>query len=314
MRIGLSIAGGRPLPDVLTAIEDAGAAGYAHVWPNETGSWDPLTVLSALGGRAPDVELGTAVVATFPRHPLALAAQVLTTQAATGGRLTLGLGTSHPWVVESRYGLRWDRPADRVREFLDVLTPALRGEDVDVAGTTVGARGGVDAPGVEPPPVLLAAHGPRMLALAGERTAGVITLWARPEYVADFVVPGVDAGRAVGSPPARIVVGLNAAVTADPDTLLADAAEHFALGSTMPSYRGTLDRQGAGGIEDMIVAGDEETVVAQVRRHADAGVTDLILFPTGSPAERERTVALFGGLVPATRPHVRRPAGPTVSS
>lgn len=124
----------------------------------------------------------------------------------------------------------------------------------------------------------------------------MITLWARPEYVAGFVVPGVEAGLTPGRPAPRIVVGLTAGVTADPDTLLADAAETFALGSSMPSYRGTLDRQGAGGIEDMIIAGDEDAVVAEVERHADAGVTDLILFPSGSPADRERTVALFGRL------------------
>ncbi|MFB9740583.1 TIGR03564 family F420-dependent LLM class oxidoreductase [Pseudonocardia sulfidoxydans] len=297
MKIGLSVRVDGPLPTVLQEIEDAATAGFAGVWIGEINLWDPLTVFAALGGRAPGIELGTAVVAVPPRHPLTLASQVLTTQAATGGRLALGLGMSHRFVVQERYGLPFDRPARRVREFLDVLEPVLDGAEARAVGATVVGFGGVGAPGATRPPVLLAAHGPRMLALAGERADGVITLWSRPDYVAEHVVPAVTAaGRAP-----RIVLGVNACVTSDPDAARRDVAERLAVASTLPSYRETLDRQGAAGIEDTILAGDESVVAEEVRRFAEAGVTDLVLFPSGPTADHDRTTAFFAELARSAR-------------
>ncbi|WP_066359936.1 LLM class flavin-dependent oxidoreductase [Herbidospora mongoliensis] len=86
MDISLSSYGSAPIPELLTEIEQAAANGFSRFWLGEHGGWDPLTVFAALGDRAPDIELGTSVVGTYPRHPLALAAQALTTQAATGRR------------------------------------------------------------------------------------------------------------------------------------------------------------------------------------------------------------------------------------
>ncbi|GAA0382837.1 hypothetical protein Acor_57690 [Acrocarpospora corrugata] len=85
MEIGLSSYGAGPIPELLTEIESAAANGFSRFWLGEHGGWDPLTVFSALGDRAPGIEVATSVVGTYPRHPLALAAQALTTQAATGG-------------------------------------------------------------------------------------------------------------------------------------------------------------------------------------------------------------------------------------
>jgi F420-dependent oxidoreductase-like protein len=297
MRIGLAVDGAVPLPAVLEQIEQAAAAGFAAAWLGEVGAWDPLTVFAALGSRAPGIELGTAVMATFARHPLAMAAQALATQAAIGDRLVLGLGPSHQVVVEGRLALEWDRPLLRVREYLDVLLPVLDGVEVDVRGTTTGATGGVVAPGAARPPVLLAAHGPRMLGLAGERADGVITLWARPRYVADFIVPAVEG--AAGGKTTRLVVGVNACVTADPDAARGDVAERLGIAAGLPSYRGSLDRQGLDGIEDTIVAGDESVVARAVRDYAEAGATELIVFPSGPPSDRARTIAVFAQLASA---------------
>ncbi|WP_433296645.1 TIGR03564 family F420-dependent LLM class oxidoreductase [Pseudonocardia sp. CA-142604] len=300
MRIGLSIEGSAPLPEVLARIERAAADGFARAWLSDVGGWDPLTALAALGERAPGIEVGTAVTQLFGRHPLLLAGQVLTAQAAVGGRLTLGVAPSHQMVVEQRLGLPWDRPVSRVQEHLDVLVPLLQGKDVEFHGRTVTAAGGVDAPGATPTAVLLAAHGPRMLTLAGERADGVLTLWARPDLVADYIVPTVTTAAAGRAAP-RVVVGLNATVTADPDRARRYVAEHLALAATLPSYRGSLDRQGAAGLEDVIVAGDEKDVEAAVRRYADAGATELVLLSSGPQDDRARTIAFFADLARRAR-------------
>ena len=69
------------------------------------------------------IELGTAVVPTFPRHPVAIAQQARTTDAACGGRFTLGIGLSHKVMIENMFGLSYDKPARHMKEYLEVLAP-----------------------------------------------------------------------------------------------------------------------------------------------------------------------------------------------
>ncbi|NAS23574.1 TIGR03564 family F420-dependent LLM class oxidoreductase [Herbidospora sp. NEAU-GS84] len=295
MEIGLSSYGAGPVPELLAEIERAAAHGFSRFWLGEHGGWDPLTVFAALGDRAPGIDLATSVVGTHPRHPLALAAQALTTQAATGGRLTLGVGPSHQPVVESRYGLTWQPPVRHSREILEILGPVLRGEQVDVHGPSVTAVGGVSAPATAPPGLLLAANGPRMLALAGERADGALTMWTTPRFLDEVAVPIVTAA-AAGRPAPRIAVGLLATVTSDVEGARERVDADFRHAAALPTFRGLLDRQGSSGPGDTLVAGDETAVEKAVGRFADAGATELIVFPVGRPDDHDRTIALFGGL------------------
>ncbi|WP_329087139.1 TIGR03564 family F420-dependent LLM class oxidoreductase [Streptosporangium sp. NBC_01469] len=295
MDIGLSSYGAAPIPELLTEIERAAADGFSRFWLGEHGGWDPLTVFAALGDRAPGIEVATSVVGTYPRHPLALAAQALTTHAATGGRLTLGVGPSHAPVVEGRYGLTWQPPVQHTREILDVLGRVLRGEEVEVRGQVVTAVGGVAAPGVTPPSLLLAANGPRMLALAGEQADGALTMWTTPRFLDEVVVPTVTTAAAGRAAP-RIVVGLLASVTSDVDGTRERVDAGFRQAATLPTFRALLDRQGSAGPADTLVAGDEAAVEKAVGRFADAGATELIIFPVGLPEDQGRTVALSADL------------------
>ncbi|GAA0996146.1 TIGR03564 family F420-dependent LLM class oxidoreductase [Acrocarpospora macrocephala] len=295
MEIGLSDYGAGPIPELLAKIEHAAASGFSRFWLGEHGGWDPLTVFSALGDRAPGIEVATSVVGTYPRHPLALAAQALTTHAATGGRLTLGIGPSHAPVVEGRYGLTWRPPVQHAREMLDVLGPVLRGEQVEVRGAAVTAVGGVAAPGVTPPPLLLAANGPRMLALAGERADGALTMWPTPRFLGEVVVPTVITAAAGRAAP-RIAVGLLTSVTSDVAGARERVNTDFRQAATLPTFRALLDRQGSTGPADTLVAGDEAVVEKTVARFADAGATELFVFPVGPPEDHDRTVALLADL------------------
>ena len=224
---------------------------------------------------------------------MTLAAQALTAQAATGGRLTLGIGPSHQPLVEGSLGYRWDRPARHVREYLELLDPLLRGDAVDVHGPTVTAVGSIAAPEAAPPPVLLAAHGPVLLKLAGELADGVITTWTGPRGLAEHVVPAVTKA-ARGIP--QVVVGVVASLTADPDGTCAYVGETFALAGGLPSYRASLDRDGYAGPGDTVVAGDERTIEHSLRRFADAGATEFQLCLVGPVEDRARTLAFFGDL------------------
>ncbi|WP_214407262.1 TIGR03564 family F420-dependent LLM class oxidoreductase [Pseudonocardia lacus] len=300
MQIGLWIDDDRPLDEVVAEVERAARLGFARAWLGQRVGWDPLAVLAAVGSRAPGIGLGTAIVPTWPRHPLALAAQALTTQAAVGGRLSLGVGPSHQALVEGRFGVRWQRPGRHVADYLDALVPALAGREVDVRGETVTALGGIALPAPAPPapPVLLSAHGPRLLRLAGERTDGVITTWVRAEGLAEHVVPAV-LGAAAGRAAPQVVVGVVATVTDDPGAARAHVGEVMGLAGQLPSYRRALDRDGLPGPQDTVLAGDEAALEREVRRFADAGATELQLCPVGPPAERARTVEFFAELARA---------------
>lgn len=275
MRIGINIT---PSADGIEGLTEA-ARGFDTAWTNQhPGGWDPLTLLATVEGGPP--ELGTAVVPTYPRHPVVMATEALTVQALTGGRLALGVGPSHAWYLTDQLGIPYSSPAKHTREYLEVLRPLLRGEHVRHSGRffTVDTRLAIEA---DPPPVLISALGPRMLEVARDLADGTIAVWVRPELVAEHLVPSLGDG-------ARIVVGPLVAITDDPDGVRATVAENYAMVGEMPAYRAVLDRGGLAGPADTVVAGTETEVVRELARFRDAGVTDLIVSPFGSPVERAR--------------------------
>lgn len=295
MRIGLWIDEDRSLPQVLAAIEEAAELGFARAWLAQRLGWDALTALAALGDRAPGIAVGTAVATTFPKHPMALAGQALTASAATGGRLTLGIGPSHQPVVEGAFGYRWERPAQHVREYLDVLLPLLRGEKVDVHGERISATGELSAPGAPAPPVLLAALGPVMLRIAGERVDGTVTAWAGPRALDEHVVPLLTAA-AAGRPAPQVVATVCMCVTADVDGAQEWVAQQFGRAGDLPSYRRILDIEGVAGPADTVLIGAEAAIERELRRFADAGATEIIVAPIGPAADQQRTRTVLGAL------------------
>ncbi|WUJ72526.1 TIGR03564 family F420-dependent LLM class oxidoreductase [Kribbella soli] len=292
MRIGMAfgdVRGPAPLPEITRQIQEAAAAGAGTAWVTHGVGWDALTTLAVAGPAAPRIELGTAVVPFPQRHPLVLAKQALTVQAAVGNRLTLGIGAGIARMVSTMYGLPTDRPARRMREYLEVLQPLLRGEAVDHHGETYTAVGSIDLPGAEAPSVLLAALGPAMLKVAGELADGTITWMTGPRTLTDHVVPSIT--RASGDRGPRIVAGLAVCLTSEEDAVRARFADQFALAGQVPEYRAMLDREGAAGPADVLVVGDESSITKQLDRFRDTGATDLMLAPIGTPEEQARTTA-----------------------
>ncbi|WP_129663729.1 TIGR03564 family F420-dependent LLM class oxidoreductase [Phytoactinopolyspora endophytica] len=280
------------MPEIVATARDAAEAGYATLWFGEVGTWDPLTVLTAVGREVHEPRLGTAIVRTYPRHPLAMAAQALTIQAATDSRLVLGLGPSHAPIIEGQYGVPFTAPARNMREYLSALVPLLRGEPVDHHGTDWTAVGQFDLAGAEPPPVLLSALGPRMLQLTGELADGVITTWASARTLTDHLLPPLmRAAQGAGRPAPEVVAQVPVCVTDDPDGVRARVNEELKMAGDLPSYRAIFDREGLSGPGDAVVAGDEATVRRAVQRYADAGVTEFLATPVGSSEDRARTVA-----------------------
>lgn len=295
--VGIELAGPRTLPDVVAEVRRAAELGLGGAWWAERHTADALTAATAAGLAVPDLPLGTAVVTTYPRHPLALAAQALTVQAAIGNRLTLGVGPGHRRRVESAFGLEFAHPAQHTREFLDVLVPLLRGESVEFSGRFHRVSGRTATPGAQPPSVLLAALGPVMLRTAGECADGTVVVWTGVRTVATHIVPSVRAAaEAAGRPAPRVVVTLPIAVTDAADGARTWIAEHFGAAEQVPGYRALFDREGVRGAADVAVVGDEHAVERRLREFADAGATEFVAVPFGSPEQIGRTLTMLGGL------------------
>ncbi|TNY37386.1 TIGR03564 family F420-dependent LLM class oxidoreductase [Thermomonospora catenispora] len=295
--------------EIVARARAAAAAGFHGVYFSHVDSWDALGLAALVAREVSGIEVGTAVTPTYPTHPMAMAAQALTAQAAAGGRLTLGVGPSHPPIVEGRYGLRYERPVRHVREYLTVLTSLLRGEEVDFRGETLSASGGVRVPVPAPPAVLLAALGPMMLRLAGELADGTVTTWTRPEGIGEHVAPAITrAAAAAGRPDPRIVVTALVSVTADPEGVRERVAESLGMANGLPAYRAMLDRQGLSAVHETVIAGDETEVERTLRAYADAGATELAAGLIGDADDRRRTWELLSSLAGGGRTTERGPA------
>ncbi len=299
MKIGIS-AGGN-FDRMVAQVQEAEADGFDTVWFAGGIGMDPLTVIAAAGRATERIELGTSVVPTYPRHPLAMAQQTAAVQAAIGGeRFTLGIGVSHQPAVEGALGIPYDRPGKNMREYLSVLRPLLHEGKVDYTGEFYRVLSQLAAP-ERATPVLVAALAPVMLRAAGELAEGTITWMANAKAVESHISPRIrKAAEGAGRPEPRVVVGLPVAVCDDADEGRVEAAKQFAGYGTLPNYQRVLAHGGLDGPGDAAIVGDEASVTAQLQGLLDAGGTDVwaAIFPLGTDrrASRDRTRALLQDL------------------
>lgn len=302
MQIGIHVAlsGRQPNAiDELVAAARIAADSGLDFWVPQLSDVDALTALAVIGHQVPGVRIGTAVVPTQPRHPLVMAMQALTVQAAAGNRLTLGIGLSHQVVIEGAFGLSFAKPVRHMREYLEILMPALHEGKVTFEGEELTARtfSPLRLAGAEAPPVVVAALGTQMLNLAGRLADGTALWMVGRKTVAEHIVPTITkAADAAGRPAPRVVVGLPVCVTDDPDAARDKAASAFGFYNNLPSYRAMLDKEGAEGPADVAIVGDEDSVTSQLSGLFEVGATDLSLPVFGSTEERDRTLALLADL------------------
>jgi 5,10-methylenetetrahydromethanopterin reductase len=274
------------------------AAGFTSGWLPQSAGHDAVTLLAVVGAAVPRLELGTAVVPTYPRHPLMLAAQALTANQAAGGRLRLGIGLSHKMSIEPRYGLSYDKPARHMREYLSILLPAVRDGAADFAGEVLTGRGAVTVAEGVAPPVLLAALQPQMLRLAGSLADGTITWCTGKVTLEEQIVPHVTAAAAEAERAAPgVVVALPVIVTDDEADGRVKAGRQLEGYGRIPVYRAVLDREGADGPADVSIVGDAASVTRQLEHLAAVGMTEFVGILCGTEADRIRTRDHLASLV-----------------
>lgn len=279
MRIGImagATGGDDSLDGLIASAKDAEARGFDSLWMANIFGIDAITAAAIIGRETKKIELGTAVVPTYPRHPTALAQQTLTAQAACDGRFTLGIGLSHQLVIESMLGLSYDRRAKHMREYMAVLGPLLRGEAAKFEGDEYRVNLTLNVPKAKPVETLIAALGDHMLRIAGETAAGTILWMTGPETIETHIGPKLrKAAESAGRPEPRIVAGLPIVLTKNVDAARNAIAESLVIYGQLPSYRAMLDKEGAAGPADVALVGGEKELDAAIKRLVDVGVTDF---------------------------------------
>ena len=301
MRIG--IFGGASNDGTIDAMvaeaRRAEADGFASYWAPQIFGHDALTALAVIGREVPRIELGTSVVPTYPRHPMMMAQQALTVNAAAGGRLCLGIGLSHQIVVESMWGMSFDKPVRHMREYLEVMMPLLEGKPVSHAGEAFNVNGGVSVPGGTRPNVVIAALGEQMLKVTAALADGTLTWCTGPQTLANHTIPTLKAAaEKAGRDSTRVIAALPVCVTNNREAALKRAAQVFVVYGQLPSYRAMLDKEGAAGPADIAIIGSASEVADRIMALGEIGVTDFAAVEFGAtPDEVAETRSMVKSLL-----------------
>ena len=280
MRLGINGTGLVQQASVQAVTDHARQAaddGFAHYWLAEhpTGGFDAITVLALVGAQVRGIELGTAIVPTFPRHPMAMAAHAVTAANALQRQFTLGIGLSHEPMM-AQLGIAFDRPIRHLREYLNVLMPLLRDGEVDFRGALFSSNARFFQPPENPVEVLVAALGPQALAVAGRLAQGTTLAWVGPKTVKQHIVPRIsDAAAAEGRPAPRILATLPVCVTSQAAHVREAIARGLSMYGRLPSYRAMFEREGVAGPADLAIVGSAAEVEDGIAALASAGVTDF---------------------------------------
>jgi F420-dependent oxidoreductase-like protein len=305
MTVGVALDASTAANQVDATVElarEAARAGLRSAWFGQTFGADSPQLAALVGREVPGLQVGTSAIPVFGRHPLPVASAARTAQAATHGRYHLGLALGTKLLTETGFGLPFERPIARLREFLTVLRQLTETGSADFHGELLTATTPIPAhvPGAEGGvPLLVAAMGPQALRVSGELADGILPYLAGPRALEQHIVPAVTAAaEAAGRPAPRIVALVPGVVTDDADTVRAAAAEALGFYEQFPSYARVIGLSGARRAADVAVIGDEKTVSAEVRRYRDAGATEVVFASTdlAGDAARRRTWDLLGTL------------------
>lgn len=300
---------------------EAESWGYTDVWSAETGGPDGFSPLAALASTTKTMRLGTAIVPVFTRPAALTAMSAAAVHELSGGRFVLGLGTSSNIIVEHWMGESFDLPITRLREYVETIRDIFAGKKTAHDGKTFASKGfRLQLPLENPPPIYIAALGPKACRMAGEIADGVIFFLKGPEGVEASMEHVREGARAAGRDPDSIdvVIRVMVAVDEDPQVLSFIARRLTASYAMVEVYNRSLSAEGfaeeAQGIRELWNAGDRggatervsdrmldrlhvfgdmDSVSARIEEFRAAGIKTPILAPisvAGDPAERMERV------------------------
>ena len=293
---GTGVVGHASLDSVAKDMQRAEVAGYESYWlaDHPTGGFDALTALALGGQKITNMEIGTAVIPTFPRNPMSLAAQALTVAQSLQVPFCLGVGLSHESMMKE-LGIPFVKPIRHLREYLSILVPLLKQGEVDFEGELLSCKAQIFKRTMPDISVVVAALGPQALKVAGQLSDGTSLAWVGPKTIQEHIVPRIqDAAAAAGRPAPRIIATLPVCITDAPGERRASISRNFASYAELPSYRAMFDREGAAGPGDVALVGSRSEVEDRLQMMAAAGTTDFgATVYAENPEEKAATLAFL---------------------
>lgn len=285
-------------------VQQAEDLGIGTAWTTigGAGGADPLTVAAAAFAGTSRIRVGTAIIPTWPRHPLALASQALALHQLAPGRLRLGIGPSHEPMMAANYGVQWRTPLTHLREYLTALSALFHEGTVDMDGSHVTAHARWREPaGIE---LLASALRPKSFALCGELADGAISWMSPLKYLVDEALPAIAEGAsAAGREAPPMVVHVPVSVNTDRELVREMARQQLGRYATVPFYRAMFERAGFpmgdptapdalpdALLDDLVVSGTSEEVTAGLRRYLDAGAGEVLAAPLLERDDREGSI------------------------
>lgn len=281
------------LSELVDEVVAAEENGFDHFWfvhmPHL--GYDALQLASLSGQRTDRIQLGTAIIPTYPRHPFVMAQQALTSQVATDNRLILGIGPSHDFVIRDMLGMDYARPAHHTQEYLEVITELMHTRKSNYQGEIFNMDANLWVNQSKPPSILVAALGPRMLKVAGSYSDGTITWVTGPKTLESHIVPRIHAAAAeVGKPRPRVAMVMPVMCIDDEAAGRRQINEKLGQYGAMENYRRMLEMEGAKLPGDVGVVGSPAQIEQGLRRFASLGVTDFCALVIGEPGNLDASI------------------------
>jgi F420-dependent oxidoreductase-like protein len=278
--------------DFISQAKRAFELSVRQVWLAQRFDYDAISLAGLIGAAVPGLAVGTFVVPINPRHPLIVASQAQTAQAASHGNFSLGLGLGAHAPEQQAFGTVWPNTIGRLREHLTVLRSVFDRGAVDFHGDefTAAPEWPVNVPGGTPIPLYVAAMGPKALQVTGELADGTLPYLAGPRTIAEFIEPTITRAAAeAGRPQPRIIAAVPVLVSDDADAARTVAAAHLSFYETVPSYQKVIAREGVDSVVDLAAVGSPQAVSTKLKSYLGAGATELVLSTVdgASPVQRE---------------------------
>ncbi|KPC95874.1 LLM class F420-dependent oxidoreductase [Streptomyces albus] len=316
MRLGINLGywGAGMDADNLTVAREADRLGYAVCWAAEAYGSDAATVLAWVAAQTERIDVASGIFQIPARTPAMTAMTAATLDSLSGGRFRLGLGVSGPQVSEGWYGVKFDKPLARTREYVEIVRKAMSRERLTYEGThwTLPLPGGPGKPiklTVHPEreriPLYIAAIGPKNLQQTGEIADGVLLVFFSPEHAEETTLGHLRSGREAAGLTMDgfdVCPTVPMAVGDDLDALAGLFRPYTALyvggmGSRKQNFYNKLaQRMGyekeAAEIQEKYLAGDKEGAAAAVPRELIDSTT--LIGPVERIADRMRAYADAG--------------------
>jgi F420-dependent oxidoreductase-like protein len=268
--------------DVTDQARRAHAAGVRQIWLAQQFDHDAIALAGLVGAAVPGLGVGTFVVPINPRHPLIVASQAQTAQAASHGNFSLGLGLGGHAIEAEAFGTSFPNTIQRLREHLTVLRSIFDDGSVAFNGEELATNPGspVTVPGGRPVPVYVAAMGPKALQVTGELADGTLPYLAGPRTIAEFIEPTIAKAAAdAGRPVPRVIAAVPVLVSDDLEAARHAVAERLSFYQTIPSYQKVIAREHLTDLTDLAAIGSVDSVVRRLKSYLDAGATDIVISP-----------------------------------